>query len=98
MATKTVRRDWLKRQVKAGKVTVVDSYSFCDMLGTSRCKSEIPAALSEDFPTFSVRKQGVCYMLDCDFDSSCGRAWRNDNGTVTLYVHSNLNYTFKIST
>jgi hypothetical protein len=38
----------------------------------------------------------VAYLHLFNFQSGSGRAWLNENGTVTLYVHSNCNYTFRI--
>jgi len=87
------RRDKLLRLLAAGKLVVTDSYHFDDMYGASRLDKEMPAAVSP--ANWQDRKEGVCYILDCSFTGH-GRAYLNPNGTVTLYVHSNLNYTFRI--
>jgi hypothetical protein len=39
------------------------------------------------------RQEGVCYMTGHDFTSNSGCAWMNPNGTITLIVHGNTNYT-----
>ena len=93
---KTVRRDWLKRQVEAGHVSVVASYHFDDMMGASRDTAKgMPAAIRP--ADWRERKEGVCYLMESDFTSSCGRAWLNENGTVTLYVHGNSNSDLRVA-
>jgi hypothetical protein len=42
------------------------------------------------------RQEGVCYMTGHDFTSNSGCAWMNPNGTITLIVHGNSNYTLRI--
>jgi hypothetical protein len=92
---KTFRRDKLKRLVEAGRVEVVGSYHFDDMMGESRNTAKgMPAAIKP--ADWHDRKEGICYLFESDFTASCGRAWLNDSGIVTLYVHSNSNFDLRI--
>jgi len=92
----TLRRDWLRRQVQAGRVIVVGSYHFDDMQGTSRDTAKgMPAAIAP--PDWRERKSGVCYIHPHEFTGNAGRAWKDDaTGVITLYVHSNSNYDLRI--
>ena len=91
---KTFRRDKLRRLIEAGKIVVVGSYHFDDMYGSSRdTAKDMPAAL--DPGDWQLRKPGVCYLFASDFTSH-GRCWQNEDGTITLIVHSNSNYTFRV--
>lgn len=93
--SKTFRRDRLVRLVEAGKVTLASSYRFDDMDGATRTQETTPVPVAISPADWQDRKQGVCYVRRDEF-MSYGRAILNDNGTVTLYVHSNSNYTFNI--
>jgi len=90
---KTFRRDKLRRLIEAGKVVLDSAYHFDDMMGESRTDKEMPVAITPQDRL--ARKEGICYIFASDFEGY-GRAWLNPNGTVTLIVHSNCNYTFKI--
>lgn len=92
----TMRRDQLLRLAKAGKLTLVGSYHFDDMLGASRSSGEMPVVVA---PYGAERKEGVCYVREDEFSGNCGRAYYSskDRSVVTLYVHSNSNYTFRIN-
>lgn len=94
MAIKTVRRDALKRLAEAGRLVLADSYHFDDQHGESRGNEPMPVAIkpADD----KDRKSGTCYLFKHDFESSSGRAYENPNGTITLIVHSNSNYTFRV--
>jgi len=92
---KTIRRDRLRRLCAQGRLEVVGSYHFDDMAGESRDSAKgMPAAIRP--ADWHDRKDGVCYLFEHDFTSSAGRAWENPDGTITLYVHSNSNYTLRI--
>jgi hypothetical protein len=41
------------------------------------------------------REEGIAYVYASDFGGH-GRAYQGESGLVTLYVHSNCNYTFRI--
>jgi len=90
---KTFRRDRLLRLVEAGRVRLADAYHFDDMYGASRTTEDMPVAINP--ADWHDRKEGVCYVHASDFNGY-GRAWLNENGTVTLIVHSNCNYTFRL--
>lgn len=89
---KTFRRDRLRRLVEAGRVVLASSYSFDDQYGSDRTDKEMPVKM---VATGGDRPEGTCCVRRDHFEGS-GRAWENPNGTVTLIVHSNLNFTFKI--
>lgn len=91
---KTFRRDKLLRLAKKGNLVLIASYSYDDMYGSSQAEKEMPVAVNP--ADWRERSENVCYLRESDFDSNCGRAWLNENGTVCLVVHSNLNYTFRI--
>jgi len=93
--TKTFNRGKLLRLAQAGKLSMVDSYSFDDMSGSERQQGvDKPVRMKPE--NWEDRKEGVVYVREDDFHSH-GSAWVNSDGTVTLYVHSNSNYTFRIN-
>lgn len=92
--TKTFNRGKLFRLAQAGKLLMVGSYRFDDMMGESRQQgTDKPVAV--DPGNWQDRKEGIVYVRQDEFRSH-GSAWLNEDGTVTLYVHSNSNYTFRI--
>jgi hypothetical protein len=98
--TKTFNRGKLRRLVEAGKVTLAGSYHFDDMYGESRDSGQgLPVAIVPEHEPgeWRWRKEGICYLFPSDFTTKSGCCWLNDNGTVTLIVHSNSNYTFRIA-
>ena len=90
---KTVRRDVLLRKARAGKLVAVESLSFCDMTGQHEWGGELPVNVRENGGAYDHSRFNVHVS---EFSSGCGRAWENSDGTVTLYVHSNSSYTFKV--
>lgn len=94
----TFNRGKLRRLVQAGKVTMVSGYHFDDMYGESRSHKELPVAIVPEHEPgdWRWRKEGVCYLFPSDFTAKSGCCWLNPNGTVTLIVHSNSNYTFRV--
>jgi hypothetical protein len=90
--SKTFRRDRLLRLARAGKLVMVESYHYDDMTGSSRSKDERPVRVLEHGGN---REEGVAYVYASDFDGH-GRAYQGAGGVITLHVHSNCNYTFKI--
>lgn len=91
-----VRRDWLMRQVEKGRVVAVGSYHFDDMTGGHRGKWEgAPVAIAP--ADWHDRKEGTVYIRRDEFEGKVGRAYAGENGIVTLYVHSNSNYTLRVS-
>lgn len=91
----TINRGWLRRQAEQGKLTLVGSYYFDDMYGVSD-REPVSMPVEMQPADWHDRKEGICYMMPIDFKTKSGCAWKNPNGTVTLIVHSNCNYTFKI--
>lgn len=95
--SKTMRRDKLKRLAAAGRLVMIDSYHFDDMLGESRHEGkEIPVRLRKGPGDF---EQGVCLLSDHDFTSGVGHASVTNTPRgeiVNLYVHSNSNMTFRV--
>lgn len=95
---KTFRRDKLRRLIVTGKVTMAGSYHFDDMMGESRSEGQsMPAAIYPASGDWRECKPGVCYLRPSEFTTKSGCCWENPNGTVTLVVHSNSNYTFRIA-
>ena len=91
---KTFRRDKLRRLCEAGRLVLVGSYHFDDMYGASRTNGGIPVQMA---PAEShERQEGICYMQPWDFKTQSGCCYENPNGSVTLIVHSNCNYTFRM--
>lgn len=90
---KTFRRDKLRRLCEKGKLELAGSYHFDDMYGASRTSDPMPVAMIPE--NRADCREGTCYLYASDFETS-GRAWENENGTVTLIVHSNCNYSFRI--
>lgn len=90
---KTVRRDWLLRKVKEGKVTAVESYHFDDMMGEERFKGELPVRLINSLDEF---KEGFFHVREFDFKTKSGCAYKSENGMVHLRVHSNCSYDFRV--
>jgi hypothetical protein len=84
--SRTVNRGWLRRMVAAGNVLARTSYSFDEMTGEKIGDEWIPARISTGYDDF---KPGMYNLSDWYFKSH-GHAWRNDDGVIELYVHSNL--------
>lgn len=96
MAYETVNRGWLKRQVQKGSVVCVESYSFDDMHGAERTRTERPVEFQRlDENGRRLHTEGVIALDDYHFTGKSGRAWRNGE-LITLIVHSNLHYTLKL--
>lgn len=95
---KTFNRGKLRRLAQAGRLVVVDSYHFDDMYGSSRSSKEMPVIYG--YPVNrSEMKDGIVYLDEFHFTGKSGSAYYsydNREDMVTLHVHSNLNFTFKI--
>src|SRR3990167_6603960 len=87
---KTFRRDKLRRLVEQNRIETVSTYHFDDMYGETRGHKTMPCAMNPS--DWHDRKEGICYMFAHDFTSKSGGCWLNENGTVSLIVHSNSNY------
>jgi len=101
---KTFRRDKLKRLIEANRVVLHDSYHFDDMTGESRTRGNpMPVGITESGPEmWKTRKEGTCYLFPSDFKTKSGCCYdagvhqATGHQLVTLIVHSNSNYTFRI--
>ena len=91
---KTFRRDKLRRLVEQRKVVSINTYSFDDMHGQSGSNNEMPVQMMPE-DRLNCR-DGIIYLFSHDFTSKSGGCYQNENGTITLIVHSNKNLTFKI--
>lgn len=98
MAHKTFRRNKLRRLIEAGKVVMAASYHFDDMMGESRTQgAAMPVAMYPEGPDgWRQTKPGTCYVRPFELETKSGACWQSENGIVTLYVHSNSNYDFRI--
>jgi hypothetical protein len=98
--SQTFRRDKLRRLIEAGRVVRTESYHFDDMMGQSITRVgkdgavEMPVKMT-DASEHWTRPEGFVYLYPSDLTGH-GRAHQNADGTVTLYVHSNCNFTFRI--
>lgn len=93
--SRTVRRDMLLRLARDGRLVCVKSYHFDDMTGTDRTCKEMPVAIHEPGTPANYR-EGVCTLRPDHFEGKPGHATRREDGTIWLYIHSNLNYTFRV--
>ena len=89
---KTYNRGKLLRLARTGKLVAVESYDYDDMHGESRMEKGEKTVHVLSIGEWG--KDGFFNVHESDFKSH-GRAWENENGTITLYVHSNCNYTFR---
>jgi hypothetical protein len=90
---KTYRRDKLRRLVEAGKVETVATYHYDDMSGERRSHGAMPVAIMP--AEWRDRKEGVCYLRPSEFSTKSGYCYERD-GIVTLIVHQNSSYDFRI--
>ncbi len=90
----TIRRDVVRRLVEDGKLVLIDSYHFDDSTGAERgVDKPLPVAIAP--ADWHDRKEGIAYVHASDFEGNCGHAAQGSSGDITLYVHSNCNYTFR---
>ena len=89
---KTFNRGTLKKLAQQGKLVRVSSYHFDDMTGETRSTGEALVRIKKDSRDWI---EGQCNMVESDFTGKSGRAWENPDGTITLKVHSNLDFTFR---
>jgi len=83
----TVNRSWLRRQIEAGKMegkvtlSLTDDYAFDNSINFGRT-----AWLPVNFVSCgSDFRPDHCNVWEMDFTSKHGRAWHNDDGTITLH-------------
>jgi len=90
---KTFRRDKLRRLIEAGKVETVSTYHFDDMTGESRSHRPMKVAIKP--ADWHDQQPGVCYLSEFEFTTKSGCCYEKD-GIITLIVHGNSNYDFRI--
>lgn len=93
MPNKTFRRDRLLKLARDGRLVCIEGYNFDDQFGTDRSEKEIPVRVKERHDDFV---HGWWNLTLQDFQSTSGSASQHEDGTVTLYVHSNRNMKFRI--
>jgi hypothetical protein len=89
----TYNRGKLLRLAKAGKLVTVSTYSFDDSYGASRSSKQMPVVVRTP-ENQGIYQDGICYVREDEF-KNYGNATEH-NGIITLHVHSNKNYDFKV--
>lgn len=87
--SKTINRAYLKRLAQRGELEMISSYHFDDQDGAEQSKTVKPVRYSNGYGDF---KEGFCNLSDCDFETSTGGAYQNEDGTIHLRVHGNCNF------
>ena len=90
-----MNRGTLKKLAEQGKLVMVGAYHFDDLTGEKRICKELPVRVRQPGEDWHDWPEGICHLWAHDFKSKSGGAWENPNGTITLIVHSNCNYTFR---
>ncbi len=101
---KTVNRGWLKKQVANGKMEALCNYSFDPMTDGIEYgdKQWRPARLQVreyDENNKLVNDdwiEGMSNFTEWDFKTKSGCAYQNNDGTITLIIHSNESYELRI--
>lgn len=97
----TVNRGWLKRQVEKGHVLAkceyryTDDYRYDAACNFGEMPGYVQAWLAKE-NDYSNHIEGKLKLWDFYFNSKSGCAYKNNDGTITLNVHSNLSYTLRI--
>lgn len=84
---KTCNRGWLRRRVQAGVVEAKCDFRFSDDYAYDNAikfgKTDwLPARFSTGYGDFI---EGQMNLHSDDFTCKCGRAWWNEDSTITLY-------------
>lgn len=115
MATNTVKRNWLVKQIEAGKVEakcthyLTDDYAF-DNANKFGATGWMPARISHPtwrevtYPNGNKNQivddhdfiEGQMNFHVSDFEGKSGGAYRQNDGTISFYIHSNAHYTLRI--
>ncbi len=77
---KTVNRGWLRRQVQQGKMEA--RCKFNHIVSTHAKTDWMPARFSKGYGDFIERQMN---LNPSHFTCKSGRAWREEDGTITLY-------------
>ena len=83
----TIRRHTLQRKAEAGRLDARVQYSADIPSG-----SWMPARIMNSLSDFV---DGYINLYTHDFRTKSGLAYRNNDGTITLKVHSNLVFTLR---
>jgi hypothetical protein len=98
MRTKTVRRDKLKRDIQKGLYVCKCNYRYTDDYRYDNA-TDFGASDYKEINIMDENNRKHDYdkmnLWKDDFSSQVGTAWENEDGTVTLIVHSNLSFNLK---
>lgn len=98
---KTINRGWLKRQIEKGNIEArcafhfTDDYAFDNATGFGKTDWMLSRVRYPQFDPESHRcinddrKPDMINFDESDFRTKSGSAYRNDDGTITLRIHSN---------
>lgn len=88
---KTIRRDWIKRQIEAGRMEAKCDYHYTDGDTADNFGKTgwLPACIGNFI-------DGHINFQEHDFRFKSGAAWKNEDETINLSVHSNLSYTLRL--
>jgi len=85
---KTIRRDWLQRQIAKGTVFMRCRYHYTDDYAWDAATN-----FGKDDEWWKPTEKT---FDNWDFRTSTGYCYRNNDGTITFAIHSNLAYDVKI--
>lgn len=111
----TVKRNWLVKQIEAGKVEakcthyMTDDYAYDNANGFGKT-GWMPARISNPtWRTITLQNGNTMDVVDdhdfiegqmnfhaSDFSGKSGGAYRQNDGTISFYIHSNAHYTLRI--
>jgi len=99
MASKTVRRDWIKRQIEKGIVEVKCNYKYTDDYAFDAAvkfqKTDwMPARVDENR---RGQENGCINFHPEDFRFQSGLAYRQDDGTIRFVVMAGESYTLRMT-
>jgi len=91
---KTLNRSTLRNMINRGEIISGSSYAYDEMSGTTIGNGENPRPVRFMEDDGNKDYQKFYYIWRTDLTTKSGRAYYNADGTITVIVHSNLNYTF----
>ena len=98
---KTVNRGKLKRLAEQGKLLgrckyrYTDDYIYDNATNFGRMENYFPVFLIPNEGRHEI-PEGHIGIYEWYFTCKSGRAWEEEDGTITFYPHSNLSYQLKI--
>ena len=88
-----IRRDWLRRQVQAGKMEARCDFHFdAHYEQDTASRVWMPARFSENYGDFV---DGVINFKPFDFRTKSGCAYGEKDGIIHLVVHSNSSFSLR---